>query len=764
MNKTTKINKFLEVIKRREIKSLGLIIIFIIAVLASMSVSPQVYRSNIHEGDIALKDVYAPYDFTYNWGTDEEATDKAREAASGSILPMVSRDLGSQVNVITGLEDFFTVLKEQSGSEDPVYLKIAELEKVAADDITDKNLNALIRYDDADQLSKKTINIINMVFEQGFIDQESLDTLKEEKADEIIIFSAETGKGPTRQVSTLLNRRKTGDFIKKYVSESFDDRKIRQPVNALISVFISPNLKLDMEMTESERVKAEGVTGVIYREWDVKRNEIIIQKGKRVNERHIAQISQLRSFFRPGRSPKFFWGVLLLFILLGLVAAVHTVYTRKKGMLKNTREVGLILLNMFFIIVAADFIMRSPQPSYLIPMASVGMMITFLVGFNVAFVSVVLMSTFISVLVGGNIEMSMAMMVASLVGMFAIRGSRRRSGILFAGLFAGIAKFLAIICIGLINGMDMNFFLRDGLWGLSSGILSGFIVMGALPVFEYFFKIHTNISLLELSDLNHPLLKRMAMEAPGTYHHSIMVGNLAESACEAIEANSLLARVGAYYHDIGKISKAEYFSENEMGAKSKHSKLSPQMSSLIISKHVKEGVELAKKHKLNDAIINFITQHHGNSVIAYFYQRAMEAAGEDEEVDAANYRYPGPRPQSKETAVVLLADSVEASSRSLVDPTPSSINNLVKKLMNNKFIDGQFDECDLTLKDLHKIAESFVRVLMGVFHTRLSYPSDTMGKRSNGRSFKNGASSPKAGRTGNGDKDKQRKHKRKDQN
>jgi putative nucleotidyltransferase with HDIG domain len=234
---------------------------------------------------------------------------------------------------------------------------------------------------------------------------------------------------------------------------------------------------------------------------------------------------------------------------------------------------------------------------------------------------------------------------------------------------------------------------------------------------------------LELSDLNHPLLKELAIEAPGTYHHSILVGNLAESACDSIGANSLLARVGAYYHDVGKIPKASYYSENEMGAGSKHAKLTPSMSALIISKHVKEGVEMAKKYKLKGAILDFIAQHHGDSLISFFYQKAIEKSKDGVVLKEEDFRYPGPKPQTKENAIVLLADAVEAASRTLDEPTPSSIENLVKKIINNKFIDGQMDECDLSLKDIHVIAESFARVLMGVFHTRPDYPESAEEKK-----------------------------------
>ena len=241
-----------------------------------------------------------------------------------------------------------------------------------------------------------------------------------------------------------------------------------------------------------------------------------------------------------------------------------------------------------------------------------------------------------------------------------------------------------------------------------------------MPLFESTFGLTTDITLLELSDLNRPLLKRLALEAPGTYHHSIMIGTLAEEAAMSINANSLLARVGSYYHDIGKMLKPEYFVENQMGAKNKHEQLTPSMSALILEAHVKEGKELAEENGLPQCIVEFITGHHGSSVMSYFYEKAKSQ--DDEGTDIDDYRYPGPKPISKEVAIVMLADSVEAASRTLEDPTPARIRGLVRKIIFSRFESGELDDCDLTLKDLHQIEESFVRVLMGIFHRRIAYP------------------------------------------
>jgi hypothetical protein len=250
------------------------------------------------------------------------------------------------------------------------------------------------------------------------------------------------------------------------------------------------------------------------------------------------------------------------------------------------------------------------------------------------------------------------------------------------------------------------------------------ILIGVLPVFEFLFNVVTNISLLELADFNHPLLHRLMLEAPGTYHHSLIVGNLSEAACSSIGANALLARIGAYYHDIGKITKPEYFSENQELNSNKHDNISPQMSKMLIMNHVKEGLEFAKRSKLNPQIVEFIKRHHGTSLVYYFYKRALENPEDVRAVHEDGFRYPGPKPNSKETAIVLLADSVEAATRSLKTPTPESIKDIVQKIINNKFIDGQIDDCDLTLKDLEKIAHVFIHVLSGIYHTRVTYPDD----------------------------------------
>jgi putative nucleotidyltransferase with HDIG domain len=260
-------------------------------------------------------------------------------------------------------------------------------------------------------------------------------------------------------------------------------------------------------------------------------------------------------------------------------------------------------------------------------------------------------------------------------------------------------------------------------FALFSGFICAGFVSSFIPLVETLFQYTTDIKLLELANLNSPVLRELMVKAPGTYHHSIVVGNLAESAAESIGANPLLARVSAYYHDIGKAAKPLYFIENQGGEENRHDKLSPNMSALILISHIKEGVELARENRLGQPIIDIIRQHHGTALIKFFYERAKShAKSGDQVIEEKDFRYPGPKPQTREAGIVMLADCVEAASRTLANPTSDRIQGLVQKLINNVFIDGQLDECELTLKNLHEIARSFTTILNGIFHHRVEYP------------------------------------------
>ena len=312
--------------------------------------------------------------------------------------------------------------------------------------------------------------------------------------------------------------------------------------------------------------------------------------------------------------------------------------------------------------------------------------------------------------------------IGSLTAAFSVIRCKKRSAILRGGFYVGVVNAMTASFLLLFAGKFFTIGAASSvMFALSSGISVVAIVSVMLPLLEYMFKVTTDISLLELLDLDQPLMKNLMISAPGTYHHSVIVGNLVEAAAEAVGVNPLLARVSSYYHDIGKVKMPEYFVENQSGSLSKHDKLTPHMSSMIIGSHVKEGVELARQQKLPEPIIDIIEQHHGTGLMTYFYQKAKEQEGE-QKLSEDEYKYPGPKPQTRVAALVMMADAVEAASRVLNDPTPARITALVDRIINHIFLEGQLDECELTLKDISEIKSHFSYILTGIMHKRIDYP------------------------------------------
>jgi len=418
----------------------------------------------------------------------------------------------------------------------------------------------------------------------------------------------------------------------------------------------------------------------------------------------------------------------LIQLNLGVPFFLIILYISFKPGFAKIKNAGLLNLSFLFLVSFATgyFLLKNGLTYYFIPIAIIPMLSALL--FNSLEVAYFLSLATSLTLASLTIEPFKAwfiFMISCLCATLLLKGARRRTTVIQAGAIAGLLQLAGVLFIEHFWMSRPDRYLII----LASGLLSGIITLGILPLFEYLLQSVSNISLLELADFHHPVLQRMIIQAPGTYHHSLIVGNLSDTACATIGANALLARTGAYYHDIGKLQKPEYFIENQDIKKNKHDALSPTMSKLIIMNHVKEGIDLARKYKISPVLWDFILQHHGNSLVYYFYRRALEDREEDQEVSEEGFRYPGPKPNTKETAVVLLADSVEAATRSLKDPTPGKIEEVVHKIINNKFIDGQLDECELTLKDIEKVSGVFTKILSGIYHSRVNYPQERMERR-----------------------------------
>lgn len=416
----------------------------------------------------------------------------------------------------------------------------------------------------------------------------------------------------------------------------------------------------------------------------------------------------------------------LIIPFLLLVLGGH-LYLFKKASYGLFLRLGLLLALIIFIAFALPRYDISPL---YIPVASVALITTLLYkDLQLAFVMALASSLLVTLSLGLELSYMLIFFLGSVTAVYMSREARTRSQLFKAALGISLVQVVAGILLSPERAANMspdyvNVFLKPL---ALNGIISVMVTLFSLKIFEWLFGELTNFSLMELSDFNQPLLRRMILEAPGTYHHSLVVSNLSEAAADVIGANGLLARVGAYYHDIGKMAKAEYFTENQIAMGNKHDVIEPSISKLVILNHVRDGIELAQKYKLNPKIIEFIPQHHGTTLMHYFYQRALSEAEDTSEVKEENYRYPGPKPQSKETAIVLLADSAEAATRSIDEPSPQNITEVVRKVINNKFIDGQLEESNLTLKEIEIIAETFSRILSAMHHTRVRYPESKNG-------------------------------------
>lgn len=716
------------------VKILILTALFLLLV-AAIFAGKRSYKAELHEGDISLNDIYAPYDFTYPGEIDEAKTDALEEKALKGFLPVYEIQAHYWDEKRKILPEFFKELKNVKELKDvDDNWRIEKLKKKLDLELENKLLFPFLG-EDAGLLEGKSLNVLNKLSSKIIADKATLDRLIESDREEVIVNDKRLNVEAKIPRSDLYVKDGLKPVIEKeLIREGIEQRELRKAFTNLFLNILTPNLTYNQVETEARRkALLEGLPPA-YNQILVKKNELIIGKGQRATKSHLLQIDQVTKK-KTGRAKIAYLGGIIVLLVIFIVMIPVYLSSYRRRIFRDTKNLYLISIVVLLTVFLAEIITTSFLPSYFIPVAAATMLVAILLDTGVSFMLAIMLSIAAGVIAGNKFDIMMVLLIGGVSGIYFIRGVRRRSQILKAGLFVGLSKFAVICGMGLLNTLEAEIFLKEGCWGIASGIAASGIVMILLPIFEYLFKITTDITLLELSDLNHPLLKKMVLNAPGTYHHSLVVGNLAEAASDVIDANSLLARVGSYYHDIGKIEKAEYFSENEVSHRSPHAKLTPSMSALIIQSHVKDGVELARKSRLNKTIVDFIAQHHGTGLIYYFYQRALEKIKEEEELKEGAFRYPGPKPQTKETAIVLLADAVEASSRTLSEPTPSRIKGLVQKMINNKFIDNQLDECELTLKDLNKIAAAFVRVLMGIFHTRVEYPGE--GKNKNKGKSKN---------------------------
>lgn len=522
--------------------------------------------------------------------------------------------------------------------------------------------------------------------------------------------------------------------LRENMKADINESVLHDDVKAFYAAFIDqevkhPTLIIDQDTTGKLRTAARALVKRDILQY--KANQKIVGAGEIVDEK-VYRVLVAYGLINSRNTWKALFGIALI-VIIGLGTILEYLYHYKRDILRITNRLVLLGLTMILALAIGRGLISlnlggmefNSLAGILIPVSWATMTVAILVNVDVALLISMILAVFVSVMVEPTLSTAFGLQTGlvaffgGLIGVYSVSHLSQRSDLARAGLFVSGINVLMISAIALSTGMRLMVWLAGLLLGIVNGVVSSFLTVGALHWFEAGFGITSSVRLLELSNPNRPLLKRLLMEAPGTYHHSILVGNLAEAAAEAVQADATLVRVAAMYHDIGKLKRPYFFIENQFTQENPHDKLAPTLSSLIITSHVKDGLELAKENKLPQPIQDIIFQHHGDGIVSFFYHKALE---EKDQVPEEAFRYEGPRPQTKEAALVTLADSVEAAVRSMKQPTPGRVEGLVRKIIKDKLNDGQLDQCDLTFQDLDRIAMAFVRVLSGIFHSRVEYP------------------------------------------
>lgn len=474
--------------------------------------------------------------------------------------------------------------------------------------------------------------------------------------------------------------------------------------------FIKPNLKLNEQ--ETEKKIADNIASLKDREVNIYKGDTIVKKGDIIDNDAYLKLEKL-GMVRGGVKVIKITGLVITFIIL--IALLYTILKRNCKELMESNVFYPMLITIIFLDILYIIFLKNNYYIYILPFAMLPLIGTILGGRLFSFVL-----TFTNILVLSREESWLLVMIAvALVAIYKADNLTSRSDIIKISLFLGIFQAVVSVSYGLVNQLNLVLLMTIIIFSVFGGLITGVISLGVLPYFENTFDILTNMRLLELSDFSHTLLKQLLVKAPGTFHHSIMVGALAESGAEAINANATFARIASYYHDIGKMKRPEFFVENQKGGENPHNKTKPSLSALILTSHTKDGYIMGKQNKLPKEILDVILEHHGTTLVQFFYYKALENG---EKVVESNFRYSGPKPKTKESGIILMADTVEAAVRTLEDKSREGIENFIRYLIRTKIDDNQLSDSALTLGEIEKVIQAFVNTLQGVYHERIKYP------------------------------------------
>jgi len=705
-------------------------------------------------GTVAAHEVRAPQSIVYE---DVEATEQQRAAARAAVPVVYELDWqmidAREQDVARYFSSARALLVERKVPaagpipKDREAEILAELESLAGGSVPPAVLPVLLKHRFSAALEGQLVKTLDTVLRGGIV-ADKARFLKAQQTGVVLRDSISPVERPLAEGYRVPDLQNARAHLSQFALELYTlPPQDRERVLAYLQGLLAPTLLPREE--ESNRRRAAAASRISPVEVRINQGTIIVRSGEEVTPGIAKQLDALRNAQRPRSIARQAIG--FLFFTLVLAYAVWRYFviyqTRHRQIRNHTLLILLVLISVLLVVRLmtglADFLsdrlavdaFRDPlNLCYSIPFAAGAMLVTLLVDTAFGFFFAMTLSALVG-LFYADAPMATYALLGSLTAIYSVRHYKDRAAIVKAGLTIGLVNILSVLAIELLRQPPLTLpdFTPQAGFAYLGGILTSAMVSLMLPALESLFKITTDIRLLELSNLNAPILRRLSVEAPGTYHHSLMVGTLGEAAAEAIGANPLLVRVGAYYHDIGKVLKPEYFAENQVYGPNKHESLSPNMSSLIIASHVKDGLALAKELRLAKVIQEMIPQHHGTRVMTYFYHKAKGSSeGKNNDVVETDFRYPGPKPKSREAAIVMMADAVEAASRTLSDPTAAQIQGMIRRLTDAIVDDHQFDECDITLRDIRMVEESFFKTLAGLHHRRVEYPGYDFKESGNG--------------------------------
>lgn len=677
--------KKINVIRDKSQRMLILTLTFVVTYfLIIVAISPKKY--DLKSGDIAQSDIKAPRETV-----DEVASQEVLDEALKKVDKQYTQKSEVKTNVENQVKDLFQKIIELTSSQKDIKNKVKELTSYKNFSLSEHDATTLLSLnrDTLKNLQWEILDILNTVYETNIQDGN----------EESLLAAQQTANSEMDKLNL--------------------DSSYESIIRNIVLSKIEPNLFYDEEKTNEKIEEVKKSTEKVI----IKKNQIIVKEGEPITEGQIQTLKEL-GIIGEGKTGSLLVLYILTAMFIGIILYLQYTYVKKnhKAIYEDNKKLILIcLLNVSYLVLASGVKYVSP---YLIPMVCTPLLLSMLINHKVSLV----LSSYNVILLGALIEFDpqiiLLAFISTILSSTILRKMQQRNDIIYAtlgiGLLCGILNFL----IGNMVSINIKEVIINSLLTIVGVLISGILTIGILPFIENTFDVVTTLKLLELSNPNSPLLRKLLMESPGTYHHSMLVANLAEMAAEEVGANPVVTRIGAYYHDVGKTSRPYFFKENQIGNENPHDKITAALSARIIISHVKDGVGLAKEYKLPKVIQDIIAEHHGTTFVKYFYITEKNNSDDPDSINEDDYKYPGPIPSTKESGIIMLADSVEAAVRSITEPTSEKIEQMVSNIIDGKIKDKQLNNCDLTFKDLDKIKECFLKALKGIYHQRIEYPTE----------------------------------------